>query len=44
MAKTIPNIDESESINVVFVVPILLKPCKKKYRDAAKPTIPRSNM
>jgi hypothetical protein len=43
-ARTIPNTDERESINRVLVVPIFLNACKKKYRDAAKPTIPRNNM
>jgi hypothetical protein len=27
-----------------LVVPIFFNPCKKKHRDAAKPTIPSSNM
>ena len=42
--RNIPNTDESESIKRVLVVPSLFNPCKKKYRDAAKPTIPSNNM
>ncbi len=43
-ARNIPNTDESDSIKTVTVVPILLKLCKTKYRDTAKPNIPSSSI
>ena len=42
MEKTTPNTDEVEKIKMVFIVPILFNPCKKKKIDAANPTAPRS--